>query len=97
MRKQKASFTPLVYSTAGGMAEQALIFHKKLAYMIAEKTGERYSDIINCMRAKISFAMLRSVLISVRGNRGKIKRTYDVPLASLSFNLIPNINSYECL
>ena len=55
-----ASFTPLVYSTNGyGMAKEA---------RIADKTRGSYSDVIDCMRTKFTFAMLRSVLISVRGS-----------------------------
>ena len=92
---EKASFTPLVYSTNGGMAKEARRFHKKVAHMIADKTRESYSDVINCMGTKLTFAMLRSVLISVRGSRGKTTKTPETPLSNVSFNLIPEIQQYE--
>ena len=92
---EKASFTPLVYSTNGGMAKESRRFHKKVAHMIAEKTRESYSDVINCMRTKLTFAMLKSVLISVRGSRGKATKTRETPLSYVSFNLIPEIQQYE--
>ena len=43
---EKCSFTPLVYSTTGGMAPKALEFHKRLASLVAEKRNERYEDVI---------------------------------------------------
>ena len=95
LQTEKASFTPLVYSTNGGMATEAKNFHKKVAHMIADKTKESYSDVINVMRTKLSFAMLKSVLISVRGSRGKGRRGPETPLSCLSFNLVPEMRDYE--
>ena len=92
---EKASFTPLVYSTHGGMANEAKRFHKKVALMIADKTRESYSDVINCMRTKLTFSMLRSVLISVRGSRGRTRKAPETPISCLSYNLIPEIQQYE--
>ena len=97
LQSEKASFTPLVYSTHGGMANEAKRFHKKVAHMIADKTRESYGDVINCMRTKVSFAMLRSVLISVRGSRGKSGKVSETPLSYVSFNLIPEIQDYETI
>ena len=79
------------------MANEASRFHKKLAHMVANKTRESYSDVINCMRTKLAFSMLRSVLISVRGSRGRKNRTLETPLSYLSFNMIPSAQDYESL
>ncbi len=95
LQVEKASFIPLIYSTNGGMAKRATAFHKKLASAIAEKKSERYSDVLNCMRTKLSFTMLKSVLISVRGNKGRPRRSRETPLSCVSYNLIPGIQSYE--
>ncbi len=76
------------------MAGKAIAFHKRLAKLISEKKQERYSDVSNCMRTKLSFTMLRSVLVSVRGTKGKSKPT-ETPLAYVSYNLIPEMRSYE--
>ena len=92
---EKASFIPLVYSTHGGMAGKATSFHKRLAKLISEKKQERYSDVMNCMRTKLCFTMLRSVLISVRGTKGKSVRRTETPLPYVSYNLIPEMRSYE--
>ncbi len=95
IQTEKASFTPLIYSTNGGMAPQSVIFHKKLAHQIADKRKEKYADVISCMRTKLCFSMLKSVLISIRGARGKRTRTPEVPLSCVSFNLIPTMQHYE--
>ena len=58
---EKCSFTPLVYSTTGGMASKALEFHKRLASLVAEKRNERYEDVMGIMRTKLAFSLLKSV------------------------------------
>ena len=34
---EQSSFSPLVFSSVGGMAKEASIFYKSLAYLLAEK------------------------------------------------------------
>ena len=70
---EKCSFTPLVYSTTGGMAPQA-VFHRRIAELLATKRKEEYKDVMNLMRVKLSFALLKSVLVSVRGSKRKTPR-----------------------
>ena len=61
--------------------------------MIAEKRGEQYPDVINFVRTKLRFSLLRSVLIAVRGVRGKhIREPY---LGNIAFNLVPNMKFYD--
>ena len=83
------SFTPLIYTTFGGMGPQATKYHKRLAEKIASKRNEDYNHIINHKRTKIRFSLLRSVLIAIRGERGK-KSPSANPLSSVSFNLVPD-------
>jgi len=95
-QREKASFTPLVYSTHGGMATEAEKFHKRLGKLISEKRKERYADVIGHMRAKLRFTLLRSVLVSLRGARGRDKHPqFRTPLNYLEFGLIPEADSYE--
>ena len=89
------SFTPLVYSTFGGWAPQAVKYHKRLAQMISNKRNEDYKDVINHIRTRVRFSLLRSVLVAVRGERGK-KRSSQ-PLSSVAFNMVPEAMHYECL
>ena len=90
---EKCSFTPLVYST-GGMAPRATNLYQRVAKMMAEKRQESYSDVVNVMRTKLAFVLLRSVLMSVRGARGKRCSVPVTPISCTSFNLIPEGLSY---
>ena len=87
---EKGSFTPIVMSTFGGMGVEAKKYHKWIATLISQKRDERYSDVVNFMRTRMRFSILRSVLTAVRGVRGKSKRDDVAPISTLSFNLIEN-------
>ena len=91
---EKASFTPLVFSTSGGMALECTKFHKKIAELIALKTKEEYSHIMNHLRTRIRFTLLKSTLIAVRGERGKSRKATE-NITELSFNMVPDMPSYE--
>ena len=93
---EKGSFTPLVYTTFGGWAPQAVRYHKRLAELISVKQNEDYHHVINHIRTRVRFSLLRSVLIAVRGERGKRQRDLQ-PISSVSFNMIPEATSYECV
>ena len=66
---ERATFTPLVMSVTGGMGKSATVFYKRLASMISEKRNTPYSQTINWIRCKLSFALLRSSIMSIRGAR----------------------------
>ena len=68
---EKASFTPLVFSTTGGMAPECIRTNKRIATLIALKTGEKYCHVVSHIRTRLRFALLRACLIAVRGFRGK--------------------------
>ena len=64
-----ATFTPLVMSTPGGMGRAATTFFKWLASMISEKKNTEYTQTMNWIRCKLSFALLRASIMSLRGAR----------------------------
>ena len=39
--------------------------------------------------------IMRSLLVAVRGVRGKAKKAWTAPISNVSFNLIPEERSYE--
>ena len=41
IKVEKGTFTPLVFTSAGGMARQSQIFYKRMAELMAEKRGEK--------------------------------------------------------
>ena len=95
LQVEKGSFSPLIFSTTGGMGPESTKYHKKVAELIAVKRGESYPDVMNHIRTSIRFSLLKSVLIAVRGERGKSRRSAAAPLSDLSLNLIPHRTTYE--
>ena len=47
MEVEQATFTPLVFTTTGGMAPECQIYHKQLAELLSAKKGEDYSTTIS--------------------------------------------------
>ena len=83
---EKGSFTPIVASTFGGMGKEANRHHKRIATLIAIKKNESYGDVINFIRTRLRFSLLKSILTAVRGVRGKSRPA--APIDTISFNLI---------
>ena len=68
---EHGSFTPLIFSTSGGMGKSATIFYKRLASMLANKRNESYADTIRWMRCQLNFSLLRSSILCIRGSRAR--------------------------
>ena len=71
---QQREESPLVFGTNGGMGIECQMFLKQLAQKLAEKDNERYAVVIAWLRTRISFEILRSVHVSVRGSRSPFYR-----------------------
>ena len=74
---EHGSFTPLVFTTTGGMGKECIRYHSRLAELIAAKKGEHYSQTISWIHARTSFALLRSALVCLRGSRVKRRTAFD--------------------
>ena len=48
---EHGTFTPLVFTTTGGMGQECLRYHSRLAELIALKKGEQYVKTISWIRA----------------------------------------------
>ena len=66
---EHGTFTPLIFSLNGVMSPECERFHKYLAQKIACKSGQKYSKVMNLIRTKLSFLILRACLICVQGSR----------------------------
>ena len=75
---EQGTFTPLVFTTTGGMADECLRYHSRLAELLSAKKQESYATTISWVRAKVSFAILRSALLCLRGSRTPRRRNLDV-------------------
>ena len=51
-------FTPLVFSSTGGMGNEATTFYKRLADMMSWRQQKPYSVVINWLRCRLSFAAI---------------------------------------
>ena len=67
-------FTPLVLSTTGGMGREAATFYKRLADGISRKEQKQYSVVMGWIRCRLSFAILRSAILCIRGSRSSHHR-----------------------
>ena len=77
---EHASFSPLVFSTTGGVGKCGQSLYKRIASMLSEKNDTLYSLTINLIRCKLNFALLRSSILCIRGSRSKPSRpVFDSP------------------
>ena len=66
---EHASFTPLVLSATGGLANEATVFYKRLASCLAMKWDQSYSSTMFWLRCRLTFSLLRSAVQCIRGAR----------------------------
>ena len=68
MNVEHGTFTQLVFSVTAGEGTETSTFRRHLASKIALKKDERYEDVVDFVRCKLSFLILRSVLTCIRGS-----------------------------
>ena len=67
------SFTPLVFSTSGGMGRAATTTYKHLARLLSEKWNSPYSVVMGWLHCSLGFSLLRSSVMCIRGSRSRSK------------------------
>ena len=70
---KQSSFTPLVLSTAGGMGRAATATYRRLASLLSDKMDQPFSVVLNWLRCRLSFALLRSAEMCLRGCRTRVR------------------------
>ena len=95
------SFTPLVFSALGGVSRPTEVTYERLASLLATKRDQHYNIVISFLRCRLSFSLLRSAIMCLRGSRstaGRPQRDIDFTLAvsegrlSLTIDTILNID-----
>ena len=76
---EHGSFSPLVFSAAGGMGTIATVVYKRLASLLAEKQGRPYSSTLHWLRCRLNFSLLRSAIMCIRGSRSIFSRDSTSP------------------
>ena len=74
------SFTPLAFSSSGGMGKVATTTYKHLAQLLSEKWSSPYSVVMGWLRCSLGFSLLRSSIMCTRGSQSRSKCP-GVPLA----------------
>ena len=69
---EHSSFTPLIFSLTGGLGPAATIFYKRLASLLAIKWDQNYSATMGWLRCRLSFSLLRSPIMCIRGARSSL-------------------------
>ena len=69
LKIEHGSFTPLVFSSLGGMSRECAHFYNRLADKISEKRNISNSRGRAWIRTKLSFSLLRSTHLLIRGSR----------------------------
>ena len=77
---ENGSFTPFVFVCTDGMWRECGKLYCRLANLLAIKKNLNKSTVMGWLRAKLSFKLLRSVNICIRGSRArnvrKLKKIY---------------------
>ena len=71
---EHGSFTPLIFSAYGGYSPETDRFMKELGNKLAEKLDSDISIVTNWLRTKLSFSLIRSAVLCIRGSR-TLRRT----------------------
>ena len=69
-------FTPLVFTSTGSMGREATVFYRCLADLLATHWGQQYSQTINWLRCRLSFALLRCEGSDTFGNLVRLLRNH---------------------
>ncbi len=76
-------FSPLVFTTAGGLSPITNVVYKRLASLISRKQNTSYNKTIFWIRCKLGFALIRSAIQCLRGSRNSLSYYHD----SVDFNI----------
>ena len=61
-----------VFSTSGGIGPTANVVCQRMSSLIAQKHDMTYSKTLHCIRCKLSYLLLRSAIMCLRGARSSI-------------------------
>ena len=91
---EKGTLNGLVFSTTGGMGPQTTMYLKRVATLLAAKTGQDKSLVMANLRRRLRFELLKAVLVAVRGHRGRYYQKA-ISVDELDLNLVHTTNDEE--
>ncbi len=69
--ERHALFTPFCCSVDGMLGGEADSFLNVIGERLSSKWDQGYGEVMGCIRARLSFAILRSTMLCLRGSRSK--------------------------
>ena len=72
------TFTPLVFSIYGSMGRECHTFYSRLSELLSQKRNLPKSVVVNWVRWKACFALLRSSLLCLHGSRTVCRKTSEL-------------------
>ena len=94
------TFTPIVMSATGGMGRESSMFYKRLAEVICERRFQPYAVVASWIQRKLSFSLIRSLGMCLRGIRSVSSSKLLVESAAskdiVSSEVTSRINSLDC-
>ena len=85
---EHGSFSPFVFSTTGGMGTTAMVVYKRIASMISEKYERPYSKTMQWIRCRLSYSLLHSAIMCLRGTRSSRHHPEHHPISGGSIDLV---------
>ena len=69
LQVEKATFTPAVFSTSGGIGKEADKLIRRMAERMSAKRGETYSSVVSFLRRRFRFDLLKTCIIADSAER----------------------------
>jgi len=66
---EQGTFTPLVFSSTGGMGPETTVAIKHLAVELSNSRNEPYSKTMSVLRCRLAFSLMRAASVCLRGTR----------------------------
>ena len=92
---ERGTFTPLVFTTTGGISDECQHYHSRLAELLAVKKQESYASTITWIRTLVSFAILRSALVCPRDSRSRRRTTPNIQETDLELQPRPELLGHK--
>ena len=67
LQLEKGTFTPVVFSTSGGMGKEAVRLLWQMAERMSIKRGYNYSSVVSFLRRRFCFDLLKTCVMAMRG------------------------------
>jgi len=65
---EHVSFSPLMFSTSGGMGASSTVTYKRLAFLLSIKWKTLYCKVMRWLRCRLGFSLLHSTIMCIRGS-----------------------------